>query len=65
MLTHAHDDHLGGAAEMITAAGLKGAAMHAADAAFVRAGALPRAIDRQPRGEFSLGYQIGTMRRLR
>lgn len=41
VLTHAHDDHLGGAAEMITAAGLKGAAMHAADAAFVRAGALP------------------------
>lgn len=41
VLTHAHDDHLGGAAEMITAAGLNGAAMHAADAAFVRAGTLP------------------------
>ena len=41
VLTHAHDDHIGGAAEMITAAGLEGAAMHAADAAFVQAGTLP------------------------
>ncbi|MSO28039.1 MAG: MBL fold metallo-hydrolase, partial [Candidatus Nanopelagicales bacterium] len=41
VLTHAHDDHMGGAAEMISAAGLKGAAMHEADAQFVRAGALP------------------------
>lgn len=41
VLTHAHDDHMGGAAEMISAAGLKGAAMHEADAKFVRAGTLP------------------------
>ena len=45
VLTHAHDDHIGGAAEMIGAAGLSGAAMHEADAEFIRAGTLP-SIDR-------------------
>lgn len=41
VLTHAHDDHLGGAAEMISAAGLTGAAIHEDDAPFARTGTVP------------------------
>lgn len=38
VLTHAHDDHAGGAAEMVRKAGLDGVAVHEEDAEYVEAG---------------------------
>lgn len=41
VLTHAHNDHAGGAAEMVRRSGLDGVAAHEADAEFVEAGTGP------------------------
>lgn len=38
LLTHAHSDHAGGAAEMVRRTGIAGVGVHAEDAAFVAAG---------------------------
>lgn len=43
ILTHAHSDHAGGAAEMVDQTGVAGVAVHAEDAGYIRAGdASPR-----------------------
>ena len=41
LLTHAHADHAGGAAQLVEAAGLDGVSAHAADADYFRAGTSP------------------------
>jgi len=38
LLTHAHADHAGGAAQLVQTTGLDGVSAHAADAAYLRAG---------------------------
>lgn len=41
VLTHAHNDHAGGAAEMVRRSGLDGVQVHTDDAEFIRAGVAP------------------------
>jgi len=62
ILTHAHNDHAGGALEVTQAAGLDGVAAHHDDAGFIRDGVMPprdssrglgRLIKRAPAGTFA------------
>ena len=62
VLTHAHNDHAGGALEVTQAAGLNGVAAHHDDAGFIRDGVMPprdssrgvgRLLKRAPAGTFA------------
>lgn len=61
VLTHAHNDHAGGAQDLVTSTGLSGVAAHQDDARFLSAGVMPprdssrglgRLLKRAPSGTF-------------
>lgn len=62
VLTHAHNDHAGGAALLVSQSSTDGVAVHSADASFIRTGTMPprdnsggigRLVSRLPSGRFA------------